>query len=200
MDFIAVLNYEHLDNGLFLTSFARALAQKKKRGIIIHGDSEYTERIIQTGVMREDARIRAIKELNHRLVALFADEGISTIAVNGFQKSLITTDGISVTLKKSQIDAFPDEPMLLISNLAEDSRTGSPVPVGLPDIAGTIKESFALKTVTLFSIKESADMIFKDIPMQIRPSSADQKFLDEHVPRTFHDFEEEVIVTVPSKF
>ena len=85
MDFLAILDYEHLDNGVFLTSFAKSLAQKEKRGLIIHGDSEHTERIIQTGVMRDEARIRAIKELNHRLVALFADEGVSTIALNGFQ-------------------------------------------------------------------------------------------------------------------
>ncbi len=74
MDYIAVLDYEHLDNGMFLTAFAKALSQQKSRGIILHGDSEYTERLIQTGIMREEATIRAMKDLNHRLVALFADE------------------------------------------------------------------------------------------------------------------------------
>ncbi len=200
MDFLAVLDYEHLDNGVFLTSFARSLANRKKRGIIIHGDSEYTERIIQTGVMREDARIRAIKDLNHRLVALFADEGISTIAVNGFQKSLVTTDGNQIHLQTSQINLFPKEPMLLLSNLAEDSQTGKPVPVSLPELARSITMNLDLTKITLFSIKEGADMIEQGFPKQIKPSHTDQEFLELHLPESFRNFEEDVEITVPSRF
>ena len=36
IDFLAVLNYEHLDNGLFLTSFAKSLKKREKRGLILH--------------------------------------------------------------------------------------------------------------------------------------------------------------------
>ncbi|MCC5906422.1 MAG: hypothetical protein JJU13_09460 [Balneolaceae bacterium] len=200
MDFLAVLDYEHLDNGVFLTSFARSLANRKKRGIIIHGDSEYTERIIQTGVMREDARIRAIKELNHRLVALFADEGISTIAVNGYQKSLVTTDGNQIHLQKSQINLLPKEPMLLLSNLAEDSRTGKPVPVSLPELARSITMNLDLTKITLFSIKEGADVIDQGFPKQIKPALTNQEFLDLHLPESFRNFEEDIEITVPSRF
>lgn len=200
MDFLAVLDYEHLDNGVFLTSFARSLANRKKRGIIIHGDSEYTERIIQTGVMREDAQIRAIKELNHRLVALFADEGISTIAINGFQKSLVTTDRNRIHLQTSQINLFPKEPMLLLSNLAEDSRTGKPIPVPLPELARSITMNLDLTRITLFSIKEGGDLIEQGFPKQIKPTHTDQKFLELHLPESFRNFEEEIEITVPSRF
>jgi hypothetical protein len=200
MDFLAVLDYEHLDNGVFLTSFARSLANRKKRGIIIHGDSEYTERIIQTGVMREDAQIRAIKELNHRLVALFADEGISTIAVNGFQKSMVTTDGNQILLQTSQINLLPKEPMLLLSNLAEDSRTGKPVPVSLPELARSITMNLDLTKITLFSIKEGADVIDQGFPKQIKPALTNQEFLDLHLPESFRNFEEDIEITVPSRF
>lgn len=63
--FIAVLDHEHLENSIFLTSFAKSLAQLgDRKGIVIHGDSPYTDRLIQTGMMREDARLRAIKDLN----------------------------------------------------------------------------------------------------------------------------------------
>lgn len=142
MDFLAVLDYEHLDNGMFLTSFARALSKKKIRGLIIHGDSEYTERIIQTGVMREDARVRAIKELNHRLIALFADEGVSTIGINGFQKSLATTDGDHIHIDKSKLAHVPVQPMLLLSNLGLHSETGNKTVIPLPDYAEALKKSF----------------------------------------------------------
>jgi len=187
MDFIAVLDYEHLDNGMFLTSFSRSLARKKNRGILLHGDSEYTERIIQTGMMREDAQIRAIKELNHRLVALFADEGISTIAVNGYQKSLVKTDGTRVVIDKAQILSFPQEPMLLISNLGLNTVTGKPVPIPLQDLSIAFHKGFDLDGVDLFSIKESADIILEDLPKLIDLDECSIEFKEEHIPKNFRN-------------
>jgi hypothetical protein len=200
MDFLAVLNYEQLDNGMFLTSFARSLSNRKKRGIIIHGDSEYTERIIQTGVMREEATVRCIKELNHRLVALFADEGISVIAVNGFQKSLVTVYENEITINKSQIDALPVQPMLLLSNLAENSSTGKPVPVPLPELARSLQMCFNLNSISLFSIKENSDMVHEGLPKQINPAVSNREFVQEHLPENYHDFDGEIELTVPSRF
>ena len=49
--------------------------------------SEYTDRLMQTGMMREDARKRAVMDLNRRLITLFADHGVSAIGLNGFQKN-----------------------------------------------------------------------------------------------------------------
>lgn len=187
MDFIAVLDYEHLDNAMFLTSFARSLSRKKKRGIILHGDSEYTERIIQTGVMREDAQTRAIKELNHRLVALFADEGISTISLNGFQKSLVKTDGKRVVIDKKQILSFPQEPMLLISNLGLNTVTGKPVPIPLQELSVAFHKGFDLDGIDLFSIKESADIIREDLPKLIDLDECSIEFKEEHIPKNFRN-------------
>ena len=187
MDFIAVLDYEHLDNAMFLTSFARSLSRKKKRGIILHGDSEYTERIIQTGVMREDAQTRAIKELNHRLVALFADEGISTISLNGFQKSLVKTDGKRVVIDKKQILSFPQEPMLLISNLGLNTVTGKPAPIPLQELSVAFHKGFDLDGIDLFSIKESADIIREDLPKLIDLDECSIEFKEEHIPKNFRN-------------
>jgi hypothetical protein len=187
MNFIAVLDYEHLDNAMFLTSFARSLSRKKNRGIILHGDSEYTERIIQTGVMREDAQIRAIKELNHRLVALFADEGISTISLNGFQKSLVKTDGKRVVIDKKQILNFPKEPMLLISNLGLNTVTGKPVPIPLQKLSVAIHKGFDLDGIDLFSIKESAEIIREDLPKLIDLDECSNEFKEEHIPKNFRN-------------
>lgn len=92
MSYIAVLDFENLDNGIFLHAFAQALARHQRPGIIIHGDSEYTNRIMQTGVMRDDASRRAIKDLNLRLTALLADAGVPAVAMHGFHKDAIQVD------------------------------------------------------------------------------------------------------------
>ncbi|WP_234571930.1 hypothetical protein [Rhodohalobacter sp. 614A] len=183
MDFLAILDYEHLDNGVFLSSFAKSLSRKKKRGIIIHGDSQHTERIIQTGVMRKDAEIRAIKELNHRLVALFADEGISTIALNGFQKSLLTIDNDTVQFDKKQIDALPDQPMILLSNLALDLKVKSYRPLPLSDMAVVVAENFGIDAITVFNKDKSSDFIKQDFPETLRIEKIDASLVKKHIPK-----------------
>ena len=200
MDFIAVLDYEHLDNGVFLTSFAKALSQKKKRGIIIHGDSEYTDRIMQAGVMREDAKIRATKELNHRLVALFADEGVSTIALNGFQKSLLTIDKEAIKFDKVQIDALPDQPMILLSNLGLDIHSNEYRFVPLSQMAVELSETFGIPEVTIFSIDESADIIRQNFPDKIKISEQEQPFLEKHIPQNLRDLAVDIRLKTASDF
>ncbi len=200
MDFLAVLDYEHLDNGMFLTSFARALSKKKIRGLIIHGDSEYTERIIQTGVMREDARVRAIKELNHRLIALFADEGVSTIGINGFQKSLATTDGDHIHIDKSKLAHVSVQPMLLLSNLGLHSETGNKTVIPLPDYAEALKKVFDIPEIVLFSKDESADIIKQDLPSNINIHQLDNSVREKHIPDNFKNSNFEVRITTPGNF
>lgn len=200
MDFLAVLDYDHLDNGVFLTSFAKSLAQKKHRGLIIHGDSEHTERIIQTGVMRDEARVRAIKELNHRLVALFADEGVSTIALNGFQKSLITYDGKTLEIDKKQIDNLPEHPMILISNLALDVASNEYVPIPLTKMATALSQKFDIAEVTVFSIDDSSDFIKQDFPECLQISNTDKSFIEKHIPENLRDLPTKVRLRTASDF
>lgn len=200
MDYIAVLDYEHLDNGVFLTTFARSLAQKKKRGIVIHGDSQYTDRIIQTGMMREDARVRAIKELNHRLVALFADEGVSTIALNGFQKNLIRSDKAELILDKSQLLNLPSQPTLLISNLIRKSNSDQLTPVPLPQLANKLSSALEIEEVILFSTDDSADIIQKELPDTICPDETDSSFLEKHIPKSFHSYSDTIHLRTASTF
>lgn len=200
MDFLAVLDYEHLDNGVFLTSFAKSLANKQNRGLIIHGDSEHTERIIQTGVMREEAQIRAIKELNHRLVALFADEGVSTIALNGFQKSLITYDGSTIEIDKKQIDRLPEHPMILISNLALDPTSEKYRPIQLTNMATALSATFEIDEVTLFSIDDSSDFIKQDFPENLIISDADKSFVEKHIPENLRDLSTKIKLKTGTNF
>lgn len=200
MDFIAVLDYDHLDNGVFLNSFAKALSRKEKRGIIIHGDSEHTERIMQTGVMREQATIRAIKELNHRLVALFADEGVSTIGLNGFQKSLLTINGDTIEFDKKQIDALPAEPMILISNLAVDKRSYDYQPVPLSKMAMVLAKKFGIKRITIFTMDESSDVIKMTFPETLKIDETDDSFVAKHIPKNLRDLSLQIRLKTASTF
>lgn len=200
MDFLAVLDYEHLDNGVFLSSFAKTLSQKKERGIIIHGDSEHTNRIIQTGVMRKDAQVRAIKELNHRLVALFADEGISTIALNGFQKSLLTINDDAIQFDKKQIDKLPDQPMILLSNLALDMKAHNLRPVPLSDMATILVKKFNIDAITVFSKDESSDVIKQDFPESLNIKKTEDTFVKKHIPENLRDISVQIRLKTASTF
>lgn len=199
-DFIAVLNYEHLDNGLFLTSFAKALQRRKKRGIILHEDSEYTERIIQTGVMRYEATIRCYKDLNHRLVALFADEGISTIGLNGFQKNLIRSNENGLNIDFHTLEKLPVEPMILISAVGVEEKNGKPVPVSISDLAFTLQNHFIGTTIDLFSIKEQVEILKNELPRKLIPELEDHVRLTEHLPKNFKNFGDEVMLHSTNTF
>lgn len=152
MKYLAALDYDHLDNGVFLTSFGKALArQQDTRAIILHGESEYTERLIQTGIMREEARIRCIKDLNHRLVALLADQGVSTVGLNGYQKKIITLKNDELKINKDFFDRLPGQPVLLLSNLVLDIDKDKPVPVDLADFLEFLQTKLAPDETFLFS-------------------------------------------------
>ena len=199
MNYLAVLDYEHLDNGMFLASFARSLSKKKGRGIIIHGDSEYTNRIIQTGVMRDEATIRATKDLNHRLVALFADEGIPAIALNGYQKSMIITTQNGVQVDKEQIENLPGDIVILLSNLVTD-KENRVLPLPLSNLAGAMLSTFELNHITLFSTKDGADMMVKNYPVIVETmASVDESIVDQ-IPDEFRSIDYRIELTVPSIF
>jgi len=200
MHFLAVLDYEHLDNGMFLTTFAKTLSKKNKRGIIIHGESEYTERIIQTGVMRDEATVRSIKDLNHRLVALFADEGISTIALNGYQKSTIKHDNGELIIDTQYLANLPDQPMILMSSLAEDVETGKPINIPLPLLAKTLQHTFTIPEITIFSKKENVEIFSEKLPDNTIITNENEGFVDTHIPKSSRNFDQPLTISSPSSF
>ncbi|MDR8390511.1 hypothetical protein NC796_05120 [Aliifodinibius sp. S!AR15-10] len=154
MKYIAVLDYEHLDNGLFLTSVAKAFAEQQNRQtqlVVVHGESEYTERLIQTGIMREEATVRAIKDLNHRLIALFADQGVSAVGLNGYQRECITLKDDTLDMDLDYFNRLHQGPVLVLSNLVLDEETARPVPVPLPRYLAFLHAQFSPNEVFLFS-------------------------------------------------
>ncbi|MEX2601487.1 MAG: hypothetical protein WD355_07560 [Balneolaceae bacterium] len=200
-DYIAVLDHNHLDNGLFLTAFAKsAAAQKGQRGIVIHGESDYTERLIQTGIMREEARIRAIKDLNHRLIALFADEGVATVGVHGFQRGLITESNGDLDVDVSQLRSMPDVPLLLLSNLIQSSGDKPPSPLSLPAYAFLLRDKLDIDEVLIFSMDDSDEILDRGSHDELRFSELDTEYKERVIPPEFRDAGQPFRITTARAF
>lgn len=189
INYIAVLDYEHMDNGLFLKTFANALSSHKERGLIVHSDSMYTDRIMQTGVMREDARIRAIKDLNNRLVALFADEGISAIGLNGYQRELISISNNEITVDVDQLGRLPEQPVLLISSLIYSAENQKPASVSLSDIVQSLQNNLQVSETFLFTRSDNSELIKKELPTTLDDIEDRESFLEEYVPQEFRELD-----------
>jgi len=186
MEYVAILDYKHLDNGLFLTNFAKAVSKQKKKGLILHGDSDYTNRLVQTGIMREEARIRAAKDLNRRLVALLADHGVSSIGLNGYQKSMILNHGSKTEIDKKLIESLPSSPLLLISNIAHNPDSGNTIFVPLPDLGYSFQKTFDLSELVVFSMREDHDTINSGFPAELRWADLKNDFKKKYLPESFH--------------
>lgn len=202
MQYIAALDYEHLDNGVFLTSFARAVSrQKNVRPIIIHRDSAYTERIIQTGVMRDEATIRSIKDLNHRLVALLADQGVSAVGINGYQRKLITRNDDQLILDENYFNRLPRQSALLLSALVLDEQTQNPVPVKLTMFTQFLRSEVAAEELFIFSSSDADELFIKEEkPKEMRWNHLDDSYLETYIPKEFHNFNHPLRLTTARQF
>ena len=194
IDFIAVLDHEHLENSIFLTSFAKSLAKLGDRqGLIIHGDSPYTDRLIQTGMMREDARLRAIKDLNKRLIGLFADQGVPTIGVHSFQKGLVKKEGSKLSLNKDALNALHDSPNLLITNLVEEK--GEPTHVPLPEFTKALSRQMDEIPIVIFSKNEKDEILISESENKLSWNNLPDGFAETTLPDEFRNFDYPVKVT-----
>ncbi len=166
MQYLFILDYQHLDNGGFLKRFSRKIGSGNfGRFMIIHGDSAYTDRIMQTGVMREDARIRSVKELNHRLTALFADEGVPLIAMNAYQRDTITKakDDSGWNVDADYLKHLGGQTNVLLSNLVGfEGKETRPLPLG--ELASLLHKNLQFEQIIAFDAVESFDEIFTGEP------------------------------------
>jgi hypothetical protein len=161
--YIAVIDYSNLDNPLFLKSLAQALAQiGAHKAIIIHSDSAYTDRLIQTGLIREEAKQRSNQDLNHRLVSFFADYGLACVGLNGFQRNTIKVDVKgAVIVNKSFIDSLPDKTLIILSCLVSSSSTNKRIVLPTPVMADTMRNSLGIEDVFVFSTSANDQIIAK---------------------------------------
>lgn len=199
MDYLAVIDHEHLDNGMFLSAMARSLSrQSDTRPVLVHGDSAYTERIIQTGVMRDEATVRSIKDLNIRLVALLADEGIAAIGINGYQRSVITLEDGELQLDRTFLERLPAGTVLLISSLVLDTASGQPVAVSLPRVTELLASEMKPDELFLFDRSEKGEILADSFsPATTRWRDLDPEFRRNHIPEEFGSFRRTVRLTTP---
>jgi|AntRauTorcE11897_2_1112592.scaffolds.fasta_scaffold14303_3 hypothetical protein len=198
IQFIAVLDHEHLDNSLFLTSFAKSIAALgDRKGLIIHGDSPYTDRLIQTGMMREDARLRAIKDLNKRLIGLFADQGIPTIGIHGFQKNLITKKCQTIEIDKAGLHSLHTVPNLLLSNLVANNGEVDHIP--LADFTRMLSAHFDDIDVLLFSKNEKDEILISEAKTEMIWTDLPENFYEEVLPEEFQNFNFPVKITTATE-
>tara|TARA_R110002124_G_scaffold83383_1_gene218319 strand:+ start:3603 stop:4247 length:645 start_codon:yes stop_codon:yes gene_type:complete len=198
--YVALLDFEHLDHSVFLKSLAQSLsAHKTRQGILVHGDSEYTNRLIQTGMMREDARKRAIMDLNHRLVALFADHGVSTIGLHGYQKELITKPDGKLSLNRKVFENLPASPLLLISSLIsndEDSEYIPPV-----ELAEFLTQELSDHELVIFSQDHSSDIFTtSDDEKVLKWSELSSDFREKHLSEEQLHIQNSAILTTGMLF
>lgn len=185
MRYIAAIDYEHLDNGMFLTGLARAISQQEEtQPIILHADSAYTERIMQSGVMRDEAEIRAQKDLNHRLVALFADEGISAVGLNGYQRKLIKLSNGDLILDVAQFNRLPDRSAIILSTLVWNEDKSSAVAIPLPCLSKFLRQRLETEKLVIFN-KSDTRITDKD---DKRWNELSDEFKNKHVPNEFQAF------------
>ena len=162
MKYIAVVHYHLLDHSMFMKSFAEAMSRQRGcSGIILHGDSAYTERVIQTGIMRKEAVIRSTKDLNHRIVALLADYGISGIGINGYQKKIIQKNKSGMTIDAKWLDGRPPGTHLVLSNLVWDTVKEDVTSIPLAALAGSLSEELNRKII-FFNPNDHVSQIFTD--------------------------------------
>lgn len=152
---LIAIDYKNLDNGLFLKAFAESLARITYPEImIVHSDSEYTQRVMQLGIMRDEAQMRSIKDLNHRLVTLLSDNGVPCIGINGYQKHAATINDKGITFNEKVFSLIPRGVRSVISASAIDINNGLPVLVDLSAFMIELAEFTGCNEITVFDNDE----------------------------------------------
>ena len=199
MDFLIALDHAHLDEPVFLKSLANTLGKLKgKKGIIVHSDSAYTDRIIQTGVMREEARRRAIKDLNNRLIALLADNGVAAVGLNAYQQDIVTRNQSGWNIKADYLQSFPEGVQLVLSTLIAEKEMDHPQPAGLSELLEQLAPALGTSQVITFT-KLDAEEVFaqnaSDLPIYTSETGQNSELLNRHLPEELKSLSIPLVVT-----
>ena len=153
---IALLDREHLDNGPLLKALSVTLSQLAGvRVLFIHSDSEYTDRIMQLGVMREDALTRSTRELNRRLSALFSDEGSACVGLNGYQKDCLALKGGILNVDSDYLGKILSHSHVILSNMVADPDNSGTAFVASERLAATLTTALKPDHLIVFSTREN---------------------------------------------
>lgn len=159
------LDKKHLSDSLFMKLFGQKLVtfSRNKTVILLHGDSNYTEELHNNGMSIEDARIRATKEINQRLISLLADNGISAISMHGYHKNSISIQDGNVNVSNTIIQSLPPKVILVLSNLCMHTGNGNLIEPFYPvKIAQALKADHKEMTLLSFAVSEKASLSFEN--------------------------------------
>lgn len=127
MSILIVLDDAHMGNRLYMNAFGTAVrALMAGPVVLLHDCAEHTDALIQTGMMRRDAAVRAARETNRKLVTWLADFGIPATSVHGDRLGLIRTVEDRLVMDMSRFNTFPANSLRVVGTLVEG-------PDGLPD-------------------------------------------------------------------
>lgn len=159
MTLLLVLDDAHLGNTMFMKAFGHSLsALKGHRLIILHASARYTDSLIQTGMFRSDAAVRAAREINRRLVTWLADHGVSCASMHGDQRGLFTRRNGQLCVDRTKLETFALQSVWLVSTLAAQDD-GTATSLALSDMARFLEIQIPADHVVVFSMTESDDVL-----------------------------------------
>lgn len=159
-----VLDSKHLSSPLFMKLFAQKLklVNQQYRLILIHGDSGYSSALIQNGASKSEAEIRAIKEINLKLISLLADNGIAAIGVHGYHKNIITLNHSDLQLSNSLSSLVPESVSIILSNLVQNNSTMQIELIPIHRMVEKLIQSNQIEHCLFFADVEQSDRSFKN--------------------------------------
>jgi len=161
---IILLDSEHLDQSLFMKSFAQKLvAFKKRRLILVHGDNSFSKQLIKNGMNENDAIERSIKEINLKLISLFADSVLPAIGIHGYQRNVVKLENESIQIDGTYLNSLPEQAMLILTNLVGNSQTEMHKTISTAQLAFELSSRFANSTCLCFAVSDIANLSFKEI-------------------------------------
>lgn len=154
--FILILDREHLEQPLFMKLFAQKLHPfKNNRLLIIHSDSEYTQRLIENGAEPKKAKERAIKEINQKLVSLLADNGIPALGFHGFHRNtVVKSKSGSFQVDSTLLKNHPSSVALLFSTLISDEEAQTTSFIEPAELALLLKNELNYDDIFAFALTD----------------------------------------------
>lgn len=162
---IVVLDRYHLEQPLFMKLFGQKIRRVKSgRMLILHADSAYTQRLIDSGMEAEKAVVRSTKELSLKLVNLLAEHGHSAAALHGYHKqAIVLTETNDLVIDRSYFLQHPETVISVCSNLVMQVDEQKTLPAPLALLAIELKQALDFDGVLCFAQSEALSTSFKEM-------------------------------------
>lgn len=164
MTLLIVLDDAHMGNALFMKSFGHGLKQVKQADVVlIHASERYTDALIQTGLFRADASVRAAREINRKLATWLADYGVSCSSVHGDQRGLIRRQNGELHLDRTRLHDYATQTVRVFSTLIE-GENGESTPISLSELTRYLEIQIPADHVVIFSLSEADSVMQREGP------------------------------------